>query len=75
MKCSETDLPHRKNWTLRSCTSFDDMRVQSIRDWQRVSATARTNAAWEMVVDVWKMKRWNLNELRLQRTVTVLRKA
>ena len=66
---------HRKGWTLRRCTSFDDMRVQAIRDWQRVRATIRTDAAWEMVVEAWKMKHWNLDELRLQRTVTVLRKA
>jgi hypothetical protein len=65
----------RKGWTLRRCSSFDDMRVQAISNWQRVSATARADAAWDMVVEVWKMKRWNVDELRLQRTVTVLRKA
>jgi hypothetical protein len=66
---------HRKGWTLRRCASFEDMRVQAIRDWQRVSATARTDAAWELVVDAWKLKRRNPDELRLQRTFTVLRKA
>lgn len=65
----------RKGWTIRRCTSFEDMRVQAIRDWQRASATARADAAWELVVDAWKMKRWNPDELRLQRVITVLRKA
>jgi len=68
-------LKPRKDWPLRRCGSFDDMRVQAIRDWQRLSATARTDAAWQMVVDAWKLKHRNPNELRLQRTVTVLRKA
>lgn len=67
--------PVRKDWTVRRCHSFDDMRVQSIRQWQRLSATARANAAWELVVDAWKLKRLDPDELRFQRIVTVLRKA
>ena len=51
------------------------MRVQAIRRWQRVSATTRADAAWEMVVEAWKLKRRNPDELRLQRIITVLRKA
>ena len=65
----------RKGWTIRRCASFEDMRIQAIRNWQRVSATARTNAAWELVVDAWKMKGSDLDELRRQRTITGLRKA
>ena len=72
---SPLGAPQRQGWTLHRCDSFDEMRVQAIRRWQRASATARTDAAWELVVAAWKMKRWNPDELRLQRTVTVLRKA
>lgn len=67
--------PTRKGWTIRRCSSFEDMRVQGLRNWQRVSATARTKAAWELVVDAWAMKQWNPDELRLHRVITVLRKA
>ena len=65
----------RKGWTLRRCDSFEEMRVQAIRNWQRVSANARAAAAWELVVDAWKIKHRNPDELRLQRVITVLRKA
>lgn len=64
-----------KKWTVRRCESFDDMRVKAIRDWQRLSATQRTDAAWELVLEAWKLKNRNSDELRLQRIVTVLRKA
>jgi hypothetical protein len=67
--------PTRKGWTLRRCESFDAMRTQSVRDWQRLSATARADAAWELVVTAWNLKRLNPDELRFRRTVTVLRKA
>jgi hypothetical protein len=41
----------RKGWTLQRCDSFDDMRVQAIRRWQRASASARADVAWERVVE------------------------
>ena len=50
------------------------MRDVSIREWQKVSASERSDAAWQMVVDAWALKNHNTDELRLQRTVTVLRK-
>lgn len=74
MNLPNTSTPVKK-WTVRRCESFDDMRVKAIRDWQRLSATRRTDAAWELVLDAWKLKHRNPDELRLQRTVTVLRKA
>lgn len=66
---------HRPGWTLQRCESFDDMRVEAIRRWQRVSATARAAAAWDLVVEAWSLKKRPAHELRLQRTVAVLRKA
>lgn len=67
--------PIRKGWSLVRCSSHEDMRAQAIRRWQRVSATARAEAAWEMVQEVWSLKNRPAHELRLQRTITVLRKA
>ena len=63
----------RPGWTLQRCESYDDMRVQAIRRWQRVSATARAQAAWELVQEAWALKNRPAHELRLQRTLTVLR--
>ena len=65
----------RSGWTLIRCDSHEDMRAQAIRRWQRVSATARADAAWEMVKEAWVLKKRPLHELRFQRTLTVLRKA
>lgn len=65
----------RPGWTVIRCESHADMRVQAIRHWQRVSATVRADAAWEMVKEAWALKKRPLHELRLQRTLTVLRKA
>jgi hypothetical protein len=68
-------LPKRSGWTIQRCESYDDMRVQAIRRWQRVSASVRADAAWEMVKEAWELKKRPAHELRLQRTVAVLRKA
>lgn len=65
----------RPVWTLVRCTSHEDMRSHAIRRWQQVSATARAEAAWEMVEEAWSLKKRPADELRLQRTITVLRKA
>lgn|GEM_PF-1732243 len=65
----------KPDWTLVRCSSFEDMRRQAVLRWQRVSATARSDAAWEMVREAWALKKRPAHELRLQRTVTVLRKA
>ena len=62
-------------WKLVRCSSIEDMRHKGIRLWQRASADARANAAWEMVQEAWALKKRPPHELRLQRTVTVLRKA
>lgn len=65
----------RKTWTVTRCDSFEDMRRVGIRNWQRRSAAERRQAAWELVVEAWQMQKRNPNELRLQRSAQVLRKA
>ena len=65
----------RKTWTVTRCDSFEDMRCVGIRNWQRSSAAERRQAAWELVVEAWQMQKRNPNELRLQRSAQVLRKA
>jgi hypothetical protein len=62
-------------WKLIRCSSMKDMRREGIRRWQCASADARINAAWEMVQEAWALKKRPPDELRLQRTVAVLRKA
>ena len=75
MKINGSPSLHRKDWKLRRYDSFEDMRVEAIRQWQRAGASARAAAAWDMVVEAWHLQNRDPNELRLQRTVTVLRKA
>lgn len=75
MKTNGSPFLHRKDWKLRRCNSFEDMRVEAIRSWQRAGANARANAAWDMVVEAWHLQNRDPDELRLQRTVTVLHKA
>ena len=67
--------PQRPGWTLVRCESHAAMRREAIRRWQRVSATRRAEAAWSMVKEAWTLKKRPADELRFQRTVTVLRKA
>lgn len=65
----------RKGWTVTRCESFEDMRRVGILNWQRRSAAERRQAAWEIVVEAWQMQKRDPNELRLQRSAQVLRKA
>lgn len=74
-KVKKNHTVQRQGWKIHRFASFEDMRVHAVRQWQRASATARTNAAWELVVDAWKLRKKDPDELRLQRVVTVLRKA
>jgi|LakMenE18May11ns_1017448.scaffolds.fasta_scaffold8121519_1 hypothetical protein len=60
---------------IRKCGSFEEMRDIAVRDWQKVSAEQREAAAWDMVKEAWALQNRNPDELRLQRTVTVIRKA
>lgn len=60
---------------MRKFSSLEDMRTTQIADWQRLAPAARRQAAWEMVVDAWELKKRNSDELRLQRSITSVRKA
>lgn len=69
-------MPDRSNWTIRKFSSFEEQRDQQVRDWQALSGSERRKAAWELVVDYWVGKKgMNPDELRLQRSVTNLRRA
>ena len=37
--------------------------------WQAQSPTARFDAAWELIVHAYKVKGWDVRQLRLQRSV------
>jgi hypothetical protein len=67
--------PTSRPWTVTRCDSFDDMRRVAIERWQKMSGSARRKAAWELVVEAWQIKKRNLDELRLQRPIKVVRKA
>jgi hypothetical protein len=51
------------------------MRNLAVGDWQKLSAEDRQSAAWDMVREAWLLQNRNQDELRLQRTITVVRKA
>ena len=53
----------------------DEMERVHVEQWQSVSGSDRANAAWEMVVEAWKLKKRNLDELRFQRSVTRVERA
>lgn len=50
------------------------MSRQHVIDWQALPPSARSHAAWEMVVTAWRMKGRDPNELRLQRALAVFRR-
>jgi hypothetical protein len=66
----------RSHWTIRKFTSHEEMRCYQVREWQKLSGAARRKAAWELVTDYWcAMKGMHPDELRLQRSVTSVRRA
>jgi hypothetical protein len=68
-------MPDHSHWTIRKFSSFEEQRCQQVRDWQAVPGAERRKAAWELVIDYWVgMKGRNPDELRLQRSVTRLRR-
>lgn len=60
---------------IRKCTSFEEMRNLAVGDWQKLPAELRAAAAWDMVREAWLLQNRNPDELRLQRIITVVRKA
>jgi hypothetical protein len=69
---STATAPGRAGWIVRRCRDHEEMEQLHLRDWQAVTAATRLAAAWEMVVEVWRLKKLNPDELRFQRCVTRL---
>lgn len=68
-------IKDRSHWPQAKLASFEDVRRYRIRQWQEAGCAARLSAAWELVSDYWtKTKGLPQHELRLQRTVTHLRR-
>ena len=44
-----------------------------MQQWQDRPYIERLDAAWELMVDAWKLKKYDLNELRFQRSVTIVK--
>ena len=65
----------RSHWPQAKLESFDEVRAYRIRQWQEAGSAARLEAAWELVTDYWVGKKGkDRDELRLQRTVTDIRR-
>ena len=64
----------RSQWTARKVHSFEEAEKLHIQDWQNVSGAERVAAAWEMVVEAWKLKKRDRNELRFQRVARCLKR-
>ena len=65
----------RSDWPQAKLASFDEVRAYRIKQWQEAGCSARLAAAWELVFDYWVgMKGMNPDELRLQRSITNLRR-
>jgi len=64
----------RSNWTIRRYDSHESLRRDQIRDWQNLPSSARAEAVWEMVVDYSRKHGRPEDELRLQRSVTSVRR-
>ena len=63
------------HWVVKKFTSFDEQRTWQVKEWQKLSGADRRKAAWELVYDYWVgMKGMNPHELRLQRSVTHVRR-
>lgn len=65
----------RSHWRVKKFDSFDEMRKDTIQQWQLAGVDLRLQAAWELVYDYWVgMKEMHPDELRLQRTVTSIQR-
>ena len=60
----------RSKWVVKKCDSFEEMERLHITQWQAVSPSERANGLWILIVEAWKLKGGDPNELRLQRDVT-----
>lgn len=70
-----TPAKDHSHWPQAKLESFDEVRAYRIRQWQEAGCAARLQATWELVTDYWVgMKGKHPDELRLQRTVTDIRR-
>ena len=67
-------MTDRSNWTIRKFSSFEEQRREQIRNWQRLPAADRANAVWQMAVEYYSQQGIQEHELRLQRSVTSVRR-
>jgi hypothetical protein len=75
LRVMEAPVKDRSHWPQAKLASFDEVRAYRIRQWQEAGCAARLAAAWELVTDYWVgMKGKHPDELRLQRSVTHLRR-
>ncbi len=73
----ETATPKkdRSHWIVKKFTSHEELRTFGIKEWQKLSGADRRKAAWELAEDYWiRIKGKSPDELRLQRTVTSIRR-
>lgn len=65
----------RSDWVVQKHNSLDEMRNAQIVSWQKQSGSARRKAAWELAVNYWVgIKKKHIDELRLQRTITIVKR-
>lgn len=68
-------MTDRSHWTIRKFSSFEEQRRDQIRQWQQLPASTRAAAVWQMVVEYSRQQGISEHELRLQRSVTSVRRA
>ncbi len=69
-----THTPDRSHWRVLRCEDLPSMSRQHTVDWQALPPSARSRAAWDLVVEAWKAKGRDPDELRLQRSLAVFRR-
>jgi hypothetical protein len=75
METNIQPVKDRSHWPQAKLASFDEVRAYRINQWQEAGCSARLAAAWELVYDYWVgMKGMHPDELRLQRSITNLRR-
>lgn len=62
-------------WTIRVSEGHPEDRTFDRTFWQRAGATARWEAAWQLVVDAHARRGGKPDELRLRRTLVTTRQA
>ncbi len=71
---TDRDIEPRMVKVLRKFSSHEEMRVQQLRDCQRLTTDEINNYAWRMVIEYREMHDIEPYEPRLQRHISSLRK-